>query len=328
MAIARDAVATGTGAYDVDQVESLNHALGRVALQIAPAAKPVRVRKLGGGVLTTMHAFDLVTDVGAQPLVLRRYRPGEEWRSVMEGLLRTLTVLEAEGLPAPRALWSDAHGMSFGVPAVILTRFRGRPVGRPFDLMSWARQLGAALARVHAVPLKSYDFSYLPPAFEVAPTLLERALAPTPIVAAHPLAGTVLPELIKLHSALVLNGPVFTHGDFWPGQSIWWRGHLEGIVDWDFPRLDDPGIDLGYCRMDIALLTNVSVADEFLFAYVEASGRPAPHMPFWDLLAVYQAIEHPGRWHREGFAGIGRTDLHGDELELKLAEFVRAVRPQ
>jgi aminoglycoside phosphotransferase (APT) family kinase protein len=202
---------------------------------------------------------------------------------------------------------------------------RGGPIGRPFDPIRWAQQLGALLARIHALPTEKYDVSYLPPAFEVAPAFLDRALAPTREVAAHPLADVVLTGLRRLRDTLKLKGPVFTHGDFWPGQAIWWRGQLQGIVDWDFPRLDDPGIDIGYCRMDIAMMTNPTVADEFLHAYEAATAESLRNLRFWDLLAAYQAMEHPGRWHRQGFTGIGRPDLHGVTLERKLARFVGAT---
>lgn len=242
---------------------------------------------------------------------------------VQSGLLRTLAVLESEGIAAPRVFWSDPEGSTFGVPAVVLTRFRGATVGRPSDPVSWARQLGAALARIHAIPISRHDFSYLPPAFEVAPAFLERAMAPTDAVARHPLAGVVLQGLRQLRDGLVLERPTFTHGDFWPGQSIWWRGRLQGIVDWDFPRLDDPGIDVGYCRMDIAIIANSTVADEFLRAYEGTAMGTVTNLRFWDLMAAYQAMEHPGRWHRQGFMGMGRPDLQGAQLERKLAQFVK-----
>jgi aminoglycoside phosphotransferase (APT) family kinase protein len=243
----------------------------------------------------------------------------------MVGMLRTLAILEAERIPAPRALWSDPAGLAFGVPAIVLTRIRGGPIGRPSDPIRWAQQLGAVLARIHTLPIKEYDLSYLPPAFEVAPVFLDRALTPTRDVAAHPLAEVVLTGLRRLRDTLELKRPVFVHGDFWPGQAIWWRGQLQGIVDWDFPRLDDPGVDIGYCRMDIAIMTNPAVADEFLQAYEAATGESFRNLRFWDLLAAYQAMEHPGRWHRQGFSGMGRPDLHGVTLERKLADFVGAA---
>jgi aminoglycoside phosphotransferase (APT) family kinase protein len=306
-------------------MKTLEYQLSRIATELRPTSKPFRVRRLGGGVLTTMHAFDLVSDRHVMRLVLRRYRPGEEWRNVMLGMLRTLAILEAEGIPAPRALWSDADGDLFGVPAVVLTRLRGAPTGLPGDSLRWARQMGDHLARIHALPTTKYDLSYLPPAFEVASTLLDRAYAPTPAVAAHPLARSVLPRLRELGAALELGPPAFTHGDFWPGQAIWWRGHLEGIVDWDFARLDDAGIDIGYCRMDIAIMTSPAVADEFLRAYEKSRGESVMNLRFWDLIAAYQAMEHAGTWHRQGFTGIGRPDLHGTVLERKLADFIGAA---
>ena len=303
-------------------LESLEDQIARLAIDLGRPSRPRRIRRLGGGVLTTMHAFDLGRGPDRLALVLRRYRPGPDWRDVLAGLLRTLAVLEAEGIPAPRPVWSDLDGAMFGVPAVVLTRFRGAPIGEPVDPSRWAAQLGQALARIHAVPVAKYDLSYLPPPLEVAHAFLERASSPSAHVVANPFAVRVIDELGRLGRELELSPAVFAHGDFWPGQSIWWRGRLQGVVDWDFPRLDDPGIDVGYCRMDIALLTGPAVSDMFLRAYEEATGASLRNRRFWDLIAAFQALERPGGWHRQGFAGLGRPDLHGGLVANKLRLFV------
>jgi aminoglycoside phosphotransferase (APT) family kinase protein len=274
-----------------------------------------------------MHAFDLEVGATTQRLVLRRYPSAAFWPSVLSTMLRFLALLENAGIRAPRAVWSDVDGRLAGQPVVVLTRLRGRSLGAPADPISWSTQLGAELANIHAVGLGREDLAHLPPALEVAPSLMERVRDPAERLLQHPLATSVLPRLEALYEdSIGASRPTFTHGDYWPGQAIWWRGQLQGIVDWDFPRFDDPGIDLGYCRMDIALLAGVTAPATFLQSYEEHGGMSPDNLEFWDLLAVLQAMEHPDDWHRAGFIGLKRDDLQGSMLRRRLIQFTDTCR--
>ena len=309
-----------------EDADGLSAGLQRVCDEIFPGSRPSGTRRLTGGHLTRMDAFRIAGAADGPALVLRRYRAEPFWREVMEGCERTLAFAAGHGLPVPRVVWSDPVGRLFGTPAMVLTLIPGAPLGNPPDPIGWAAQMGTVLSAIHSVPVGPEDLPHLPPPFEVAPMFLKRALEePRPEITSHPLARLVLPALRRLAGRLVEARSVFVHGDFWPGQVIWRRGRLEGVVDWDFPRLDDPGVDLGYCRLDISLMAGPEAAASFLTAYTRAAGAPPALMPLWDLIAAFQAMERPGMWHREGFAGIGRPELHGEEVEERLAEFVDSV---
>ena len=45
------------------------------------------------------------------------------------------------------------------------------------------------------------------------------------------------PDAPLVHRTLV-------HGDYWPGNLLWQRGRLTGVVDWEEPRLGDPSRDV------------------------------------------------------------------------------------
>ena len=44
------------------------------------------------------------------------------------------------------------------------------------------------------------------------------------------------------------------HGDYWPGNLLWRRGRLIGVIDWEQPRLGDPTKDVATCRGDLNIL--------------------------------------------------------------------------
>ena len=111
------------------------------------------------------------------------------------------------------------------------------------------------------------------------------------------------------------------HGDYWAGNTVWRRGRLVGVVDWDGCSLGDPARDVGYCRMDLAMLIGPESPDVFLRAYERAAGRAVPHLAFWDLLGVTLALPDPERW-RPGYVDLGRADVTAQLMRDRLRAFI------
>jgi aminoglycoside phosphotransferase (APT) family kinase protein len=115
--------------------------------------------------------------------------------------------------------------------------------------------------------------------------------------------------------------PVLCHGDYWAGNTLWQTGTMTAIVDWDDARQGYPGLDVGYCRMDLAMQHDVSVANEFLSAYESAAGMRVPQLAVWDLLGASVAMPDPERW-LPGFHELGRTDLTTEMVRERLTAFI------
>ena len=90
-----------------------------------PGWRPAAVRHLRGGLDTAMHAEDLLGPTGARRrVVLKRFDPRHTARGVEVACRRTwhaLTTVERLDLPAPRPLWYDATGRTFGAAALVVT---------------------------------------------------------------------------------------------------------------------------------------------------------------------------------------------------------------
>ncbi|MBI4304810.1 MAG: aminoglycoside phosphotransferase family protein, partial [Chloroflexi bacterium] len=98
------------------------------------------------------------------------------------------------------------------------------------------------------------------------------------------------------------------HGDFWPGNTLWLRGRLTGVVDWENPWIGNPAMDVSYCRQDLAILFDVEVADRFLSRYERTAGRRIDDCVFWDLIAVTRALPEIEHWLL-GYHDLGRSDI-------------------
>ncbi len=273
---------------------------------VGRGARITAARRLRGGASSAMHAVDVVDARGrTQRLVLRRYaRAG--WLALEPDLAereaRVLALLDGSGVPAPRLVAVDAEGSTCDVPAVLMTRLPGRVDFVPRDMDSWLRQLAEALPAIHAVDRRAralvqpyrpyYDArSFQPPRWSPNPRLWQRAVE-------------------------VLSGPAprtkrcFIHRDYHPGNVLWSRGRLSGVIDWTDASSGPPQVDVAHCRLNLALLHGVAAAGRFLAAYETATGRRSgPQQPYWDLVAALDSgFAHEtrvyGGWRDAGVRGL------------------------
>jgi hypothetical protein len=182
---------------------------------------------------------------------------------------------------------------------------------------SWLREMAALLPRIHAVdggaqqlvqPYRAYhDFAVMePPVWSRRPDVWRRAL-------------DVVTQARPTFTAC------FVHRDYHPGNVLWSRGRLTGVVDWVNASWGPPGVDIGHCRLNLALLHGPDVADRFL-ARCEAEFGPLAAQPHWDIVAALDGgfLSH-GRVY-SGWADAGVRGLTPALLRRRLEEHVaRAV---
>jgi aminoglycoside phosphotransferase (APT) family kinase protein len=269
--------------------------LQRAALAAGPSATVVSVESLPGG--SHARTFLLRTAAPATELVLRDFPRGDPAAGDEERVLRALDGLD--GL-TPRLLDADPGATWSDRPAVVISRLQGRADITPADPVDWATQLGRTLARVHAAP----------PAVTVGlDRVLDRPTAGLAVLAG-PAARTVVGDWAAIRAA----APALSHGDFWSGNTVWEAGRLTGVVDWSRAAVGPPGFDVGWCRLDLVLLYDESVADVFFTAYCQASATPVPDPRRWDLWALARSHDIVATWDGN-YRDLGRPDLTGPVLQ-------------
>ena len=168
--------------------------------------------------------------------------------------------LDGLGGLAPMLLGGDLDGRWSAHPTSLISRLDGEADITPSDPEAWARELGSALAVVHAVP--SDRLADLPSVLD------GRGSQPE-------LKGPLATEVGSRWAEIIGSPEVLTHSDYWSGNVVWRDGRLTGIVDWSGAARGPRGFDVGWCRLDLVLLFDERIADVFLAAY-EAADRPRP----------------------------------------------------
>jgi aminoglycoside phosphotransferase (APT) family kinase protein len=235
---------------------------------------------------------------------------------------RTLQLLEGTAVDAPDPLHFDPQGDMFGVPTVVMSRLPGRGLLRPADRDSWLTQYARGLARIHQVSLEGVDTSFLPQPGEATDSLFERVTDPPNVLLAHPYGGRIVAALSRRRWELHSSPAVLCHGDYWSGNTLWLDGRLTGVVDWDWSRIEHPGADLGYTRMELALLFGVDALDVFSRTYEGHGGVPVPEIALWDLLGAIQMIEIPMERWLARYTDIDPVDLDTGMLQDRLTAFI------
>ena len=274
-----------------------------------------------------MQAVDLDAPEGRRlRLVVRRYRPEFDQGSETarrESLL--LTRLLECGLPVPEPVWLDAEGSFLGLPTLVMARLPGRPLLEPKDPVDWANQLAGALARLHALPPDRFADVGVPSRFGASPGIRWDRWSEA-MSGSGSLRNRVEAAMAMVPADLRSARRCLIHGDYWAGNTLWVRGRLTGILDWEGAGLGTQGYDVAYCRLDIALSLGRRIADRFLRCYRDASGLPMEGQWFWDLLAADRPMPDPSAWI-PAWRALGNRNLTPQLVRRRLRAFIeRAVR--
>ena len=270
-----------------------------------------------------MDAVDLLLDGQRVQLVLRRFNDSK-WL----GLEPDLVAHEAAALAwasnanvnVPTLVAFDSEGTECGVPATLTTKLPGLPQLIPADRSSWLFEMAAAAVEIHRLDADGFPWTYR--RFNAKQRLA------VPRWSREPEAWRTAIE--------VVSGPppatrdCFIHRDYHPSNVLWTDDKVSGVVDWVNACRGPAGIDVAWCRHNLASMYNVDVADEFLDAYINIAGDDFAYKPYWDLMSVVELLPGPPKmypgWKAEGFPAISDAEMR-ERVDTYVMSVVARLEP-
>jgi aminoglycoside phosphotransferase (APT) family kinase protein len=247
--------------------------------EAAAGGRVVSAKALRGGLASAVHRLAVHRPDGSvEQIVLRRIvRPEdiEDEPDAIEREGRTLEFVEPLALPTPALIAVDPAGEQAGQPALLMTHLRGRVDWAPPDMDRWLLRLAEILPAVHQARLPSRpgvigpfapyaQKGYEPPDWARLPAIWRKA--------------------VELFLGPTLDGPdVFIHRDFHPGNVLWWRGRVSGVIDWAAAGIGPASVDVGHCRGNL-FVYSLEVADRFTSMWERVTG--ARYHPYGDVVAI------------------------------------------
>jgi aminoglycoside phosphotransferase (APT) family kinase protein len=298
----------------------LSHNVRRWIEDIA-GGRVTSVAVLPGATSSALHSVEVDTKGQLRKLVLRRFT-NEVWvRQEPDIAAReSASVQQATraGLPAPHLVATDRDGSYCGVPATLVTMLQGEVVLQPTNWQEWIKGLAHAAAQIHRVDAAGFRWKYR--------RYNDREVVTVPVWSTQPKAWKKAIDVVQ--------GPApswrecFVHRDYHPSNVLWSNGRVSGVVDWVNGCRGPAGIDIAWCRHNLANLHGVTVADDFLAAYIGAAGSDFEYDPYWDLMSVVELLPGPPAmyegWRASGVPHISnavmreRVDLYVESLVARL----------
>ena len=192
---------------------------------------------------------------------------------------------------------------------------RGEVVLRPENWTEWLQGLAHAAAQIHRVEADGFPWTYR--------RYNDRAVLAVPQWSKQPEAWKAAIEVVQEPAPPY--SECFVHRDYHPSNVLWWNGRISGVVDWVNGCRGPAGIDVAWCRHNLANLHGLLAAEEFLSAYIAAAGATFEYHPYWDLMSVVELLPGPPTmyegWRASGVPEIGDA-LMRERVDLYVASVV------
>jgi len=289
-------------------------ALRWVADSVGAGATIRAVSPLAGATSSLLHSIEVIYQGRVVKTVLRQFVDAD-WLAVEPDLARheaaSLNKAASANVPTPTLIAYDEKGDVCSMPSTLVTLLPGAVDLKPADFDHWLRGMAAALRCVHKIEAVDFPWEYFP--------YNDLAQLQVPDWSAFPEHWAKAIEIVQ--------GPIprarecFIHRDYHPNNVLWQGSRISGVVDWVNACRGAPGIDVGWCRQNLAGLYGVAAADRFLEAYLTEAGADFEYHPFWDLITLIEHLPGPPGIY-PGWPAFGINHLDEELVRARIDDYL------
>ncbi len=302
--------------------------LAAIVEAVEPGATLESSREVVGGLSSAMTEVRIRRlDGSNHRLAIRRSREPDAARHTLSigTEFSLLVALHALGVAVARPRWFDESNRIVDRELAVLDWIDGEPNVSTDDPVTVGREYARVLTEIHALEIDGTQppFSDLPTHRSVA----ERFLTPPD----RPLDDTLDEGAIRAALHDVWPPPTgidrLLHGDYFPGNVLWWEGTIRAVIDWEEAAVGDPLADVATTRLDLRWDHGLAAAEAFTDAYFERSAVDPTPLPVWDLVAALRPMTQISRWAADGvdlgFAHVDASSMRADHHAFVTAALAR-----
>ena len=276
-----------------------------------------KVQKLKGSTSSTLHHISLKSNQDITNLVVRQF-DNNEWLKEEPDLAcheaASLRFAERISIQTPEMIAFDETDKNCGVPVILMTMLEGSVDLKPRNMSQWVNRLAEALVKIHAVEADNFPWKYF--------TYNDISSVKVPSWSSVPKSWEKAIEIVK-----GIQPPYkecFIHRDYHPANILWKDGSVSGVVDWVNACRGPAGIDIGHCRLNLAMLYDVATADRFLTAYEQNQDDIFTYDPYWDFVSLIDILFGPPTVY-PGWVAFGVLGLTDQMMEERLDLYVESL---
>ncbi|TCP69454.1 aminoglycoside phosphotransferase (APT) family kinase protein [Baia soyae] len=256
-------------------------------------------------------------EVDDDTYVLRLYT-NQEWNEQEPDLAfheaSSLNKMGSSSLQTPQMIAVDEMGEQAGYPAVLMTKVPGKAQLSPMDQNALS-QLAKTLHSIHSMEV---DFKWTYSSYYEMEALQAPKWSYQENVWKKAIEYTK-----RVQSDYTGQDVTFIHRDYHPMNVLWDDQKITGVVDWVNACIGPRGVDVGHCRLNLALLYGVEIADQFLLEYEKVAESFTYH-PYWDLRMIFEFLPGPPTVY-QGWLDVGVTGLTDRRIEQRFEAYMRSV---
>lgn len=297
----------------------------QIVQSVFPGNRLIRTWPLEGGISAGMTAIEL-QEPGGPPktVILRAHSDGQirDGSGKAADEFRLLRFLHNLGVAAPRPYYLDTSGAVLSRPYMVIEYIDGRMDLAPADVDAYLRILAGQLVKIHGIDGCNPGLAFLRSSKKGC-AQMRRGRSAEADQSLDEERIRIAVEKYKPKSGG--NPPALLHGDYWPGNTLWCKGELVGVIDWEDATVGDPLFDLANSRMEVAWILGIDALRLFTDHYRSLMSLEYRNLPYWDLCAALRFI----RLARGDLAGLaayfapyGRDDITEETIRANYAAFV------
>ena len=222
-----------------------------------PGVHLIGIKPLEGGVSSDVFLIEVQIDRTLKKLVLRT-SGGPPAENIIETEFELLKVIYGKEIPCAEPLLLDTSCKTMDKEFMLMSFLEGSidiPDGKD---LSFIKEMAKKLRIIHQTDIRSLP--KLPLRIDPLEDLFEYL----------PLYKNMdkLKRFLEQKTDTQYKGKrVFLHGDYWPGNILWKKSQITGIVDWEYAAIGDPISDLAVTSLELRYEYGVKGMKKFLEIY-------------------------------------------------------------